>query len=38
MDKSWIVKPRNTIEYSIGLKKFLDFAFENGAVENGVIK
>ncbi|XP_027931110.1 uncharacterized protein LOC114187160 isoform X1 [Vigna unguiculata] len=32
MDKSWIVKPRNTIEYSIGLKKFLDFAFENGAV------
>ncbi|XP_017415953.1 uncharacterized protein LOC108326871 [Vigna angularis] len=31
MDKSWITKPQNTVEYSIGLEKFLDFAFENGA-------
>ncbi|XP_052732446.1 uncharacterized protein LOC128196244 [Vigna angularis] len=31
MDKSWITKPRNTVEYLIGLQKFLDFAFENGA-------
>ncbi|WVZ03365.1 hypothetical protein V8G54_024171 [Vigna mungo] len=31
MDKSWITKPRNTVEYSIGLQKFLDFAFENRA-------
>jgi len=29
MDKSWIAKPQNTIEYSIGLKKILDFDFEN---------
>jgi hypothetical protein len=32
MGKSWIVQPRNTTEYSISLSKFLDFAFENGAV------
>ncbi|WVY90750.1 hypothetical protein V8G54_036264 [Vigna mungo] len=31
-DKSWIAKPQNTIEYSIGLEKFLNFAFENGAI------
>ncbi|KAL5186669.1 hypothetical protein HKD37_05G012483 [Glycine soja] len=32
MDKSWISKARNSIDYSIGLIKFLDFAFKNGAV------
>jgi len=32
MDKSWIAKPRNTVEYSFGLIFFLDFAFENGVV------
>ena len=32
MDKSWISKARNSIDYSIGLSKFLDFAFKNGAV------
>ncbi|WVZ26448.1 hypothetical protein V8G54_004992 [Vigna mungo] len=31
MDKSWITMPRNIVEYLIGLEKFLDFAFENGA-------
>ena len=36
MDKSWIAKPRNTMEYSIGLSKFLDFAFEHGAIENRI--
>ncbi|KAL5124208.1 Cell division protein FtsZ 2-1, chloroplastic [Glycine soja] len=32
MDKSWISKARNSIDYSIGLSKFLDFAFKNGAI------
>ncbi|XP_028223594.1 uncharacterized protein LOC114405148 [Glycine soja] len=32
MDKSWISKARNSIDYSIGLSKFLDFAFKNGVV------
>ncbi|KAF1889633.1 hypothetical protein Lal_00024960 [Lupinus albus] len=32
MDKTWISKPRNTVDYLIGLSHFLDFAFENGAV------
>jgi len=27
MDKSWINKPRNTLEYAKGLEGFLDFAF-----------
>ncbi|WVZ26165.1 hypothetical protein V8G54_004709 [Vigna mungo] len=36
MDKSWITKPRNTVEYSIGLQKFLDFDFENGASGNTI--
>ncbi|KAF7841963.1 hypothetical protein G2W53_004261 [Senna tora] len=37
MDKSWITKPRNTLEYAIGLEKFLDFAFLR-ASSNGRIK
>jgi len=32
MDNSWIANPQNTIEYLIGLKNFLDFAFENETV------
>ena len=34
IDKSWISKPRNTIEYVKGLNVFLDFAFEHG---NGLV-
>ena len=37
MDKSWISKPRNTLEYAKGLESFLDFAFLNSSV-NGRIK
>ena len=33
IDKSWINKPRNTIEYANGLTKFLDFAFEHKSIE-----
>jgi len=29
IDKSWISKPRNTIEYTNGLKVFLNFAFKH---------
>jgi len=36
MDKSWIAKSRNTIEYSIGLKMFLDSAFENGTFGDAI--
>ena len=34
IDKSWISKPQNTIEYAKGLNVFLDFAFEHG---NGLV-
>nr|XP_025662175.1 uncharacterized protein LOC112757838 [Arachis hypogaea] len=37
MDKSWIAKPRNSNEYIVGLKNFLDFAFQHGAIENSKI-
>nr|XP_025702584.1 uncharacterized protein LOC112803298 [Arachis hypogaea] len=33
MDKSWITKPRNSIEYERGVKRFIDFAFENSLAE-----
>ena len=36
MDKTWIEKPQNTIEYAVGLSKFLDFAFEKAAVEDRI--
>lgn len=36
MDKSWISKQRHTDEYLIGLSQFLDFAFENGAIDNTI--
>ncbi|XP_019435866.1 PREDICTED: uncharacterized protein LOC109342310 [Lupinus angustifolius] len=32
MDKTWISKPHNTLDYLIGLNQFLDFAFENDAI------
>lgn len=38
IDKSWIGKPQNTSEYANGVKKFLDFAFQNGFVDGDVIK
>ncbi|XP_020975768.1 uncharacterized protein LOC107632420 [Arachis ipaensis] len=33
MDKSWITKPRNSIEYERGVRRFIDFAFENSLAE-----
>ncbi|KAK7306021.1 hypothetical protein VNO77_43935 [Canavalia gladiata] len=36
MDKSWIDMPRNTDEYLDGLDKFLDFAFENGSINDTI--
>lgn len=33
IDKSWISKPRNTVEYADGLAKFLDFAFMHKSIE-----
>ncbi|KAL4390376.1 hypothetical protein AHAS_Ahas03G0138900 [Arachis hypogaea] len=33
MDKSWITKPRNSIEYKRGIKRFINFTFENSLVE-----
>lgn len=36
MDKSWIAKLHNTLEYRVGLEKFLDFAFTNVAVGNRI--
>ena len=37
MDKSWIRKPRNTLEYVAGLNGFLDFAFEHNSGSNSII-
>ena len=37
MDKSWIKKPRNTLEYHQGLNGFLDFAFEHSSCESRII-
>ncbi|XP_025662015.1 uncharacterized protein [Arachis hypogaea] len=34
MDKTWILKPRDSIEYKRGLNKFLDFAFVNASSDN----
>jgi len=34
IDKSWISKPRNTIEYANGLNEFLEFAFGHA---NGIV-
>ncbi|XP_074576082.1 uncharacterized protein LOC141832476 [Curcuma longa] len=36
MDKSWILKPRDTPEYIDGLLKFLDFAFANASSDNRI--
>ena len=36
MDKSWILKPRDTPEYMDGLLKFLDFAFANASSDNRI--
>ncbi|RYQ95908.1 hypothetical protein Ahy_B08g091289 [Arachis hypogaea] len=36
IDKSWISKPRGSVEYRAGLNKFLDFAFAN-ASSDGMI-
>ncbi|XP_020967427.1 uncharacterized protein LOC110266762 [Arachis ipaensis] len=36
IDKSWITKPRGSIEYRNGLNRFLDFAFDN-ASSDGMI-
>lgn len=38
IDKSWIRKPRNTIEYKVGLNIFLDFAFQHKSIDGRVIK
>jgi len=38
IDKSWISKPRNILEYADVLRKFLDFAFEYGSIDGRVIK
>ncbi|XP_016199897.1 uncharacterized protein LOC107640908 [Arachis ipaensis] len=37
MDKTWILKPRNSVEYRRELNKFLDFVFAN-ASSDGMIK
>lgn len=37
MDKSWIPKPRNSIEYEQGVRGFLDFAFEHRSVNGKII-
>ncbi|KAF7839260.1 protein PFC0760c [Senna tora] len=37
MDKSWIVKPRNTSEYIEGLNAFLEFSFVNSSVVGKII-
>ncbi|XP_016192131.1 uncharacterized protein LOC107633011 [Arachis ipaensis] len=34
MDKTWILKPRDSIKYRRGLNKFLDFAFANASSDN----
>jgi len=34
IDKSWISKPQNTIEYANSLNKFSEFAFGH---DNGVV-
>ncbi|XP_016203600.1 uncharacterized protein LOC107644277 [Arachis ipaensis] len=34
MDKTWILKPRDSIEYRRGLNMFLDFAFANASSDN----
>ncbi|XP_060202678.1 uncharacterized protein LOC132631095 [Lycium barbarum] len=36
MDKSWILKPRTTLEYKKGLQIFLDFAFSNVSSDNRI--
>ncbi|XLS74502.1 hypothetical protein HN51_031367 [Arachis hypogaea] len=33
MDKSWITKPRNSIEYERGVRRFIGFAFENNLAD-----
>ena len=37
MDKSWITKPRRTVEYKEGLNSFLDFAFEQNSVQGRIM-
>ena len=38
IDKSWIGKSRNTLEYAEGLRKFLNFAFQHRSIDGHVIK
>lgn len=38
IDKSWISKSQNTLEYANGLAKFLDFAFEHKSIDGRTIK
>ncbi|KAJ1376387.1 Transposase-associated domain [Sesbania bispinosa] len=37
MDKLWIKKPRNTLEYQVGLDRFLDFAFEHSSSAGTIV-
>lgn len=38
IDKSWIDKPHDTLEYENGLIKFLNFAFEHKSIDGLKIK
>ncbi|XP_039116440.1 uncharacterized protein LOC120251851 [Dioscorea cayenensis subsp. rotundata] len=37
MDKSWITKPRNSLVYDQGVKTFIEFAFQHGAVNDMIL-
>ncbi|KAK4259215.1 hypothetical protein QN277_005569 [Acacia crassicarpa] len=37
MDKSWIIKPRNSIEYEEGVRRFIDFAFQHSSIEGKIL-
>ncbi|XP_061347422.1 uncharacterized protein LOC133292947 [Gastrolobium bilobum] len=37
MDKTWIMKPRNTIEYEQGVRVFIDFALSHSSVEGLIL-
>ncbi|XP_061344016.1 uncharacterized protein LOC133289989, partial [Gastrolobium bilobum] len=37
MDKSWMKKPRNSIEYVEGVRGFIDFSFQHSSIEGKIL-
>ncbi|XP_061358361.1 uncharacterized protein LOC133302572 [Gastrolobium bilobum] len=37
MDKSWIKKPQNSIEYDEGVRRFIDFGFQHSSIEGKIL-